>query len=337
MEHRFFFSAAPASVDRKAGVIRGASLITEGEVEGHGIYVDNKLVPMFADGTLVQQVCSCLNAVPGGVLCNDEHWNSGLVSKVGPWSNGRVDNKQCRADLAVFNSFAEREKLFEMAEKTPHAFGVSVVFKGDPEIRDGKAFARCAELLRADLVDEPAANSGLFSSARPAGGNSPAPAAAHFDTGGTGNNMSTPATPTPIAQLPSPAAAPAAEPAKVVSFEEFSALRNKVEELSARLATPAPAPTPIAQLPSPAAPAPAAPEKLSAAQIEAIRKEAGEAVVQKLSKCGLTPDKLPAASADTTAPALTIKEHYEELSKLPPRDKAAYFRANIAPLENPSR
>jgi len=55
--------------------------------------------------------------------------------------------------------------LCELVCTIPDTFGLSIDFEGDPDIVDGKAFARCSTIYSCDLVTEPAANDGgLFSS-----------------------------------------------------------------------------------------------------------------------------------------------------------------------------
>lgn len=151
---QFSAIAGNKSIDRSARVIRGVSVITAGKASGHGLFIDD---------TTLKQVVETASAYPGGLKVKINH-GSDLQSIVASLKNFSVDGDKVRADLHVLDNAEDAEKIFELAEKMPESFGLSISFSNHPEKVDGKLFARCAEIYSADLVDSPAANpSGLFS------------------------------------------------------------------------------------------------------------------------------------------------------------------------------
>jgi hypothetical protein len=151
---QFSSIATRQSVDAKEGIIRGVSVVTEGEATGHNLFIDS---------TTIKQVFDTASAYAGGLKVKVNHGKA-LESIVGVLKNFAIDGKQLRADLHLLKSSSEHAKIIEMAETMPEAFGLSLSFSNHPEEIEGKQFARCAEIYSADLVDSPAANpSGLFS------------------------------------------------------------------------------------------------------------------------------------------------------------------------------
>lgn len=149
-----FQAVGQSAIDRDVGVIRGVSVITEGEADGHDFFID---------ATTIKQVEAAAKAFKGGVKVKMNHW-SGVESIVGFLRDFRIDGVQLRADLHLLKTSDRREYIIEMAESIPDGFGLSIAFSGIPEEIDGKVYARCKELYSVDLVDSPAANpSGLFS------------------------------------------------------------------------------------------------------------------------------------------------------------------------------
>jgi hypothetical protein len=151
---QFASIATRQSVDAKEGIIRGVSVVTEGEATGHNLFIDS---------TTIKQVLDTASAYAGGLKVKVNHGKA-LESIVGVLKNFAIDGKQLRADLHLLKSSSEHAKIIEMAETMPEAFGLSLSFSNHPEEIEGKQFSRCAEIYSADLVDSPAANpSGLFS------------------------------------------------------------------------------------------------------------------------------------------------------------------------------
>lgn len=176
MQKLTFFAAATGSrVDREAGVLRGVSVITEGEAKGHG---------MIVDGVTLEQVKACAETYVDGLRVKMDHY-TGIDAMVGVLRDFQIDGSQLRADLHLIKSHEDFEKILEMAETMPGIFGLSISFSGESEdvevpsddseevepnsgeLPDGAVeivrAARCMEIYSADIVDQPAANpSGLF-------------------------------------------------------------------------------------------------------------------------------------------------------------------------------
>ena len=161
MQKLTFFAAATGSrVDRDAGVLRGVSVITEGEAKGHG---------MIVDGITLDQVKSCAETYTDGLRVKMDHY-TGIDAMVGVLRDFVIDGPQLRADLHLIKSHEDFEKLLEMAETMPGSFGLSISFSGESDRIpvsgvEGMLIeaARCMEIYSADIVDQPAANpTGLF-------------------------------------------------------------------------------------------------------------------------------------------------------------------------------
>ena len=271
---------ALASIDAAAGIIRGVSVITEGEAKGHG---------MLIDAATLAQVKQCAETYAGGlkVKISTQRGHLGDVAEiVGFLTNFRIEWGKERAmgdpqgqvqkllaDLHLLENSPHRAFIMELAEKVPDTFGLSISFSGPVERKDDAAFARCTEIYSADLVSEPAANpTGLFSL--------PANATAAAGQRQPVTQMEQ-TKPDPIAEIKSaieglsarlsklempPAAAPKVE-VEVESPEEMSAKLEKVADLAAKSALKAFA----AQFGAPPAPASAAKETNSEAK-PAVKK-----------------------------------------------------------------
>jgi len=172
---------------RKAGLIRGASLIASGEALGHGVWID---------GEALGQVVELGNAAPSGVKVRFTHPSmsgDGLGSYMGRAKSLRINDAGDRVLGDVhFSPSAHNtpdgdsaEYVMTLAEDDPDAFGMSIVFDHDHgaeeafvdgHTSDEAGFVspdagnlenyphiRLAVLHGADFVDEPAANpDGLF-------------------------------------------------------------------------------------------------------------------------------------------------------------------------------
>lgn len=170
-----FAAVAGSRVDREAGILRGVSVITEGEAKGHGMVVDS---------VTIQQVKACAETYVDGLRVKMDHY-TGIDAMVGVLRDFVIDGIQLRADLHLIKSHEDFEKILEMAETIPGSFGLSISFSGEEEeveMPDDDAgevepnsgelpsggteivkAARCMEIYSADLVDQPAANpTGLF-------------------------------------------------------------------------------------------------------------------------------------------------------------------------------
>jgi hypothetical protein len=151
----FFAAATGSQVDRDAGILRGVSVITEGDAKGHGMIVDS---------ITLDQVKASAETYTDGLRVKMDHY-TGIDAMVGVLRDFVIDGSQLRADLHLLKSHDDFEKILEMAENMPGSFGLSISFSGESEvIEEGQVpSARCMEIYSADLVDQPAANpTGLF-------------------------------------------------------------------------------------------------------------------------------------------------------------------------------
>jgi len=183
MEQRFQFTAVNgefSKVDKKLGRISGVSLISTGEAKGHGVMIDERSLETALDAL------ESGPALPAFITHNGAGWDDRITREIGTYENYRIEDDQLKADFQAFDSFKEDDKrdfnrLFELAQKIPERFGVSIVFMGDrvwatddgdlpmfddkqPEnaIYDEPSI-RVKQIDSADFVDSPAANErGLF-------------------------------------------------------------------------------------------------------------------------------------------------------------------------------
>lgn len=166
-------------LNKEKGTIEGVSLITVGEAKGHGMAVDLKTLSSIFELTKGKVVKAFWTH--GQAYSGDR-----LGEEVGLFSGFHIVGTQLKARFTVLESFkknfAERfDYLFEMAEKAPDSWGVSLSFEGfavwvldtGEEVpadgdRPGNAvgefpFVRITRILSADFVGDPAANASLFS------------------------------------------------------------------------------------------------------------------------------------------------------------------------------
>ena len=175
--------------DRNAGLIRGASIIVEGEALGHDAWVDE---------TFLSQVADKINASgETGIKARFTHPSlsgDGLGSMFARAKNASIDGDRVIADLHMTEAGHETPDgdlasyVMDLAEQDGDAFGVSISFMRDlgeekkfaaansdergrfqsPDKRnkDNYRHFRLSRLIAADVVDEPAANpDGLFTKA----------------------------------------------------------------------------------------------------------------------------------------------------------------------------
>jgi len=157
------FVVASGRIDRRRGIIRDVAVITAGEAKGHNMQVDE---------TTLEQVKDCAETYVGGLAVRyaQEDHGGGAANNVGNlrnWRMGTLDDSDVaclRADLQLLKAHADYPLILEMAETMPESFGLSIMFSGVHDEKDGERFARCAELYGCDIVKNPAANpTGLFS------------------------------------------------------------------------------------------------------------------------------------------------------------------------------
>ena len=160
------------------GKMSGVSLISTGEALGHELYVDQtsieSILSLLSDTRLAAYITH------RGALFEDR-----LTREIGYFDNFRIEGNRLLGDFQAFESFKtddtkQYNRLFEMADKLPENFGLSIVFSanhvwatsdGDVQMEerpDNAKFKypsiRATEVMSADFVDTPAANEkGLFS------------------------------------------------------------------------------------------------------------------------------------------------------------------------------
>lgn len=181
MEKNFAFNSfgiEQTQVDRESGTMAGVALISVGPALGHGLFVDDDSV---------QGILSALEGekLPAYITHRGAIFEDRLTREIGMFENFRIDQDRLLADFQAFESFREDDsrkfnRLFEMAEKMPERFGLSIVFTADSvwatpagdvdtlEKPEDAIFEfpsiRVDEVSSADFVDSPAANQrGLFS------------------------------------------------------------------------------------------------------------------------------------------------------------------------------
>jgi uncharacterized protein YukE len=168
---------AEAKVNKRDGILTGVSLISTGPAIGHGLYVDDTSID-----TILEKIGS---KIPAYITHSGALFSDRLTNEIGMFENFRKEGNRILADFEAFDSFMEDDtrefnRLFEMAEKMPERFGLSIVFSatkawatpdGDLELDERPENAlfdypsiRAEEISSADFVDTPAANEkGLFS------------------------------------------------------------------------------------------------------------------------------------------------------------------------------
>jgi len=162
-------------VDFDAGIIHGVAVCSIGEASGHGFYVDE---------TMVDQVVAAMQEKePVGTKCRFDHPNAcsrAIGTFTGRFHNARRDDGKARADLHLAESAAVspdgdlRTYVLNLAAEDPDAFATSIVFRfAEPEIVEygdevpsddprRLPHVRLSALHHCDVVDEGAANDGLF-------------------------------------------------------------------------------------------------------------------------------------------------------------------------------
>ena len=176
---RIQLSIPAGRINREAGQIFDVSLMQVGVALGHGL--------MVSDLTLESVLSKIEGKSAVAYLTHGGNESDRLLDEIGTFENFRIENGKLVADVfQAFESFARNEKsrfdrLFDIAEKVPESFGVSIVFEADLfwETESGKLVSFYEEKPDAvlyefptaiatvvhsfDFVDSPAANrDGLF-------------------------------------------------------------------------------------------------------------------------------------------------------------------------------
>lgn len=178
---QYGFSAlniSESKIDKESGKMFGVSLISVGEALGHELFVDDDSID-----SILQSIEG--EKLPAYITHRGALFEDRLTREIGMFTNFRTENERLMADFEAFESFRDDDnrkfnRLFEMAEKMPERFGLSIVFsatqawatpEGDVELGGRPEDAlfdypsiRVQEVSSADFVDTPAANQkGLFS------------------------------------------------------------------------------------------------------------------------------------------------------------------------------
>lgn len=181
MARKFAFgveSNGETQVNKEAGTMTSVAMISAGPALGHGLFVDKKSLETIEDeldGT----------KLPAYITHRGAIFDDRLTREIGFFENFRIEGDRLLGDFQAFESFQEDDnrkynRLFELAEKMPERFGLSIVFAanavwatetGDVSSDEAPEDAlfeypsiRVEEVSSADFVDSPAANErGLFS------------------------------------------------------------------------------------------------------------------------------------------------------------------------------
>jgi hypothetical protein len=184
--------AQGVEVDREAGVIKNAAVMTCGPASGHGFE---------CDATTIQQVADLINA-QGGVKVRFRHpepkpdgegnliMPDDLGTDVGYIRNARVVGDACRGDIYLADYARNlpsignaRDYLLDKAKSDPTGFGLSAVIYFDAEVVNDAAgqpaslVARVSAVEAVDFVGKPAANPHGLLSSKPTPAASVSPAA----------------------------------------------------------------------------------------------------------------------------------------------------------------
>lgn len=127
----------------------------------------DSLVPVFLDAKTLEQMAESGNSRPE-IKAKLKHGD--IDDLIGGYSGFRIEGDKLRADLKFMTKIPaeNRDYVIEMAQRFSTEVGNSVDF--DPVFESGFssegkkiALARCKKLSSVDVVDTPAATSGLFS------------------------------------------------------------------------------------------------------------------------------------------------------------------------------
>lgn len=154
----YFTALETEQIDLENGIIRSVSLMEMGDAKGH---FDKKGRQVIIDTVTLQQVFNACNKL-GSIKVKADH-GSGIFEIVGWADNFSLKADKVCADVHIYESEPNRKRLFEIAEKNPTHMGVSMEFTGEDKPSGATSMSRCDAVYAAALVDDPAANSSLFS------------------------------------------------------------------------------------------------------------------------------------------------------------------------------
>jgi hypothetical protein len=177
------FESTEREVSTPSNVIPGVKILQRGYAKGHYCVLENgklvaadagnkehscaALLPVYIDDTMLEQVCAAIGKKQV-VKCQMNHGDN-INETIGSYSNATFDASTgvVRADLTFMNSFARKDYVKELAETFSDDIGNSIDFTPTyvaGVVDGGKkvSLARCQNLNKIALVDEPAATRGLF-------------------------------------------------------------------------------------------------------------------------------------------------------------------------------
>lgn len=182
---------AAGSVDKNAGIIRGATVALAGvPAVGHRVMLDKagavtwdpekmaRELPVFTDEKTIDTLMSAV-AAGGGKFKSREDHNDAIGARAGFSSNFQRRDGKVSCDVELFASYKNRDVVLETADKTPTEIGLSIDFIPSFELLGDRALMRVDRLDAVDIVDKGAVTpGGMFLSAGvdTAPNNKPAPA-----------------------------------------------------------------------------------------------------------------------------------------------------------------
>lgn len=173
----FFIKFSNGSVDREAGIIRGAVVAEQGvSASGHFAYIDKdgaftrdeskgvKRVPMHMDAESLSSALAAAKEGGGRLRVRSDHVDS-LAARGGYADNFRIEGNKLLADIHLFDAYAHRDIVMDVVEQTPELIGLSMDFGFQMELKDNMALVRVTTLNAVDIVDRGAVTpNGLFNS-----------------------------------------------------------------------------------------------------------------------------------------------------------------------------
>lgn len=170
-------------IDAEKGVIMGVKVTSEGEAKGHGVWLDKEFV---------RDTVRFGKEMTAGVKARFGHptmCSEALGTYIGRYKNFRTQREELSGSKFRYHAIADlhlddvadkspkgklKEYVLEMANSNPDMFGSSIVFtqgeikqkeiKTDDDEKIVRDYATIEKLHATDVVDEPAATDGLFSS-----------------------------------------------------------------------------------------------------------------------------------------------------------------------------
>lgn len=155
---KHFTSLDTDQIDAENGIIRSVSLMEMGDAKGH---YDKKGRQVIIDDVTLQQIFSACKKL-GSIKVKADH-GSGVFEIVGWADNFALKANKVCADIHIYEAEPNRKRLLEIADKNPTHMGISMEFTGEDKPSGTVSMSRCDAVYAAALVDDPAANSSLFS------------------------------------------------------------------------------------------------------------------------------------------------------------------------------